>query len=254
MSASTTMRRQLQRTRDNERRRSNSPKLWRWWDFCLNRMTTMTSRRRQRLLARKAWNKMRRSRSTRWCSASSPAVCRQLSSLRLSLSLSVPLSVAPFTACRLRLYVIIRFAWLWQFSDYPSSSSSSSKRRRHSSLTVLFQGSLWGRGVRLRVGVENSFGSSSWTAVITTCLFMFCNCVPWVLSVFDSYDEEKCGCTHTHARTHTHILLSPSLFLCCIIAYCNKAQHLKCIEAKRYDKNLQNYNARLQAWQVFCAM
>lgn len=147
MSASTTMRRQLQRTRDNERRRSNSPKLWRWWDFCLNRMTTMTRRRRrrQRLLARKAWNKMRRSRSTRWCRASSPAVCRQLSST--SVSLSVPLSVAPFTACRLRLYVIIRFAWLWQFSDYPSSSSSSSSsiRRRHSSLTALFQSS-WGGG------------------------------------------------------------------------------------------------------------
>lgn len=149
---------------DNDSRRSNSPKLWRWWDFCLNRMTTMTSRRRQRLLARKAWNKMRRSRSTRWCSASSPAVCRHLSSLlRLSLSLSVPLSVAPFTACRLRLYVIIRFAWLWQFSDYPSSSSSI--RRRHSSLTVLFQGSLWGRGGRLRVGVEKFF----WFVELDSC-------------------------------------------------------------------------------------
>lgn len=211
MSASTTMRRQLQRTRHNEPRRSNSPKLWRWWDFCLNRMTTMTRRRRQRLLARKAWNKMRRSRSTRWCSASSPAACHLPSALvSTSASLSVPLSVAPFTACRLRLYVIIRFAWLWQFSDYPSSRSSI--RRRHSSLTALFQSS-WGEGE-----VENSFGSSSWTAVITTCLFMFCNCVPWVLSVFDSYDEEKCGCTHTHACTHTHILLSPSLS--CSFYYC----------------------------------
>lgn len=63
--------------------------------------------------------------------------------------------------------------------------------------------------------MENSFGSSSWTAVITTCLFMFCNCVPWVLSVFDSYDEEKCGCTHTRARTH--IALSVSLFYYCIL-------------------------------------
>lgn len=93
--------------------------------------------------------------------------------------------------------------------------------------------------------MEDSFSSSSWTAVITTCLFMFCNCVPWVLSVFDSYDEEKYGCTHTRARTH--IALSLSLSFSFIIAYCNKAKHLKCIEAKRYDKNLQNYNARLQA-------
>lgn len=130
MSASTTMRRQLQRTRDNERRHTLT-----LMGFCLNRMTTMTRRRRQRLLARKAWNKMRRSRSTGWCSASSPAACHQLSSVRLS--------VAPFTACRLRLYVIIRFAWLWQFSDYPSSSSSI--RPRHSSLTALFQ---WGGRAR----------------------------------------------------------------------------------------------------------
>lgn len=151
MSASTTMQRQLQRTRDNERRHSTATHpnstLMR---FCLNRMTTMTRRRRQRLLARKAWNKMRRSRSTAWCSASSPAVCRQLSSVRLS-------AAAPFTACRLRLYVIIRFAWLWQFSDYPSSSSSI--RRRHSSLTALFQ-----RGGRARPG-----GKFFWFVELDSC-------------------------------------------------------------------------------------
>lgn len=213
----------------------------------------MMSRRRQRLLARKAWNKMRRSRSTRWCSASSPTVCRQLSSLRLSLCL---LLHSPLVVCGCTSSFVLLGSG--SFLIIPAAAAASVVVAAYDDVTAAWlycsRAACGGGELSWGLGWRNSFGSSSWTAVITTCLFMFCNCVPWVLSVFDSYDEEKCGCTHTHARTHTHIVLSPSLFLCCIIAYCNKAQHLKCIEAKRYDKNLQNYNARLQAWQVFCAM
>lgn len=146
----------------------------------------------QRLLARKTWNKMR---NTGWCSAS-PA---PLSSLR-------------------SLFVIIRFAWLWHFSDYPN--------RRHcrqgvwcvcACMCVCLYG--FRRGL---------FGSSDRTAVITTFLFMFCNCVPWVLSVFDSYDEEKCGChtyVHRHTCIHTFMQFSHSRTLFLSLSRCVWMMH-----------------------------
>lgn len=141
--------------------------LWRWWDFRPNRMTMMTMtrrcrrRRQQRLLARKAWNKMRRSIQWRMMQCVVVIACC-LPSVLCSICLSACLPACCFPLRqRLWLYVIIRFAGLRQFSDYPSIIIIIRLRwRRHSSSHHCSRSAV-GHIARGEMRMENSFGSSS---------------------------------------------------------------------------------------------
>lgn len=103
--------------------------------------------------------------------------------------------------------------------------------------------------VCLRVCSGGSFGSSDWTAVITTFLFIFCNCVPWVLSVFDSYDEEKCGChTYTHRHPYKHDALDSSQRN--VATY--SVGHLQLIVAYSQGKELWMWHCVVQFYKLKC--
>lgn len=101
--------------------------LWRWWDFRPNRMMMMRMtrrcrrRRQQRLLARKAWNKMRRSIQWRMMQCVLVIACYQFSPFHLSVCLPAAAPPAPYACGCTSSFVLLGSG---SFLIIPTSSSS----------------------------------------------------------------------------------------------------------------------------------